>query len=471
MIKKTIVFLLVCWLFNLNSQTPNWAPFGTGTDPVGEVDRLFYDSVTNTLYAGGQFNYMGGKRCRAAARWNGTEWDSLGKGLDYDQGTFSGMVNEILRYKGKIYYFGNFGMAGDNYCSAMATWNGTTWDQMTTSANGIIYGADVYQDTLYICGNFTQIATSTGTVFSNFAAKFDGTNWYPLSFPYTNAGGMHDIRAFKNKVYATGVWYANGYSLTAEWDYANGWKPSFGVQGTTSKYLFGLERIDTLLYFFGRFSHISTCYSPGIAAWSGTKLYSLGEGTGPNNFWIQNVKKVSGKIYALGGFQDFSNITSPFIFDPNRVTGIAEYDGTKWCIYDDLLDNIPLDIVDYNGDKILAGSFWMINATDSVKKIAKWIGGNYTYGCNNVAIGVNELSNNGSQIKIYPNPVSNTLHIESEQYFEAGTEIEIINTLGQTVLKHGFNSVIDLTGLSSGYYTLKVISPNNPVLISKLIKD
>ncbi|HWY09842.1 MAG TPA: T9SS type A sorting domain-containing protein, partial [Bacteroidia bacterium] len=88
----------------------------------------------------------------------------------------------------------------------------------------------------------------------------------------------------------------------------------------------------------------------------------------------------------------------------------------------------------------------------------------------NSSIGINKLSFS-NPIKIYPNPVLNTLRIESEQYFEAGTEIEITNTLGQTVLKRSFNKEIDLTQFSSGYYTLKIISPNSAQIISKFIKD
>ena len=76
----------------------------------------------------------------------------------------------------------------------------------------------------------------------------------------------------------------------------------------------------------------------------------------------------------------------------------------------------------------------------------------------NPCVGINESFVNLKNFKVYPNPVSNILHIESEIQLEAETEIEITNTLGQTVLKQGFNKEIDLASLSSGYYILKVIS-------------
>ncbi len=63
-------------------------------------------------------------------------------------------------------------------------------------------------------------------------------------------------------------------------------------------------------------------------------------------------------------------------------------------------------------------------------------------------------------ILIYPNPVSTILNIETEQSFQTGTEVEVINYLGQTVLKTAFKNEIDVSYLSDGVYTLQLISKN-----------
>lgn len=115
-------------------------------------------------------------------------------------------------------------------------------------------------------------------------------------------------------------------------------------------------------------------------------------------------------------------------------------------------------------------------------KIEEWrkdSGGNYNYtGTSffdfvmdiNSSIGINEV-NNANKMHIYPNPVLNTLHIESEQYFGAGSAIEITNALGQTVLKLPYNNEIDVSNISNGCYFLKIIRSNNETFHSKFIKE
>jgi hypothetical protein len=460
------------WLFsNLNSQTPHWVQFGLQNTASSDVYSLFYDTLTSTLYCGGQFQYLGGKNCRGAAKWNGTDWDTMGVGFDYyvNPTGFTGTVTKILRYKNYIYYFGAIDQAGKYHTGGMALWNGSAWDSVGYFPNGYVYDADVYNDTLYICGSFSKI----GSLNSNCAAKFDGTNWYPMSFPYPADCPITHIKAFKNKVYGSGGFYNNGFSILAEWTQANGWKPSFGFQGTTAKTLFGMERIDSLLFFYGRFTHISTLFTPCIAAWSGTHLYGFGQGVGLTSYSdIERIKNFKGenKIMVVGSFDNAGGM----MLNPGVGLMVAELYSNKWCIYGDTLDNTITDIEKYNGDNLICGGVWKINR-DSIKKVAKWIGGSYTYSCNNfsmsnLAIGVDELMQNNN-IRLFPNPVSNKLYISSDVPFENATEIEIINTLGQTVLKLNYTNEIDVSTLSQGYYTLKIISPDKRQFHSKFLKE
>jgi hypothetical protein len=76
-----------------------------------------------------------------------------------------------------------------------------------------------------------------------------------------------------------------------------------------------------------------------------------------------------------------------------------------------------------------------------------------------------------NRISLFPNPVSTTLFISAESYFEKRSEIEISNSFGQIVLKLNYSNEIDISSLSSGYYTLKIISLDKPQLRSKFIKE
>jgi hypothetical protein len=89
---------------------------------------------------------------------------------------------------------------------------------------------------------------------------------------------------------------------------------------------------------------------------------------------------------------------------------------------------------------------------------------------NNCLAGINENSKANAVIKIYPNPVSNNLFISSE-YSKDGTEIEIINTFGQTVMRLKYRNEIDVSDIPPGSYFLKLYYDQNQSLHSKFIKQ
>ena len=87
-----------------------------------------------------------------------------------------------------------------------------------------------------------------------------------------------------------------------------------------------------------------------------------------------------------------------------------------------------------------------------------------------LSIGVEEHESISKSIKIYPNPVSNTLWITNEQNEFENSEVEITNCLGQVVLKGLFQNEIDVTDLARGCYVLKIISSEKQ-FYSKFVKE
>lgn len=84
--------------------------------------------------------------------------------------------------------------------------------------------------------------------------------------------------------------------------------------------------------------------------------------------------------------------------------------------------------------------------------------------------GIKEYSIN-NLINIFPNPVHETLNISNERNEFENSEVEITNTLGQTVLKLPYSNTIDVSTLSRGYYNLKIVSNNKQPDYSKFIKE
>lgn len=88
------------------------------------------------------------------------------------------------------------------------------------------------------------------------------------------------------------------------------------------------------------------------------------------------------------------------------------------------------------------------------------------------AVGIQELTNNAHHIvSAYPNPVSNDLNISLDKNSPENYSIEIINGLGQIVLKTNYTNKINVSDLPKGFYVLKLSTNNIYADSFKFIKD
>ena len=82
-------------------------------------------------------------------------------------------------------------------------------------------------------------------------------------------------------------------------------------------------------------------------------------------------------------------------------------------------------------------------------------------------VGIDQVQ--GTQVSLYPNPTVGQLNIESA---EAVREIAIFNTLGQQVVTNynlGNKSLINLSHLSKGTYTMRISLQNGETIVRKFI--
>lgn len=82
----------------------------------------------------------------------------------------------------------------------------------------------------------------------------------------------------------------------------------------------------------------------------------------------------------------------------------------------------------------------------------------------NTSLSTNQIDK--SKASVYPNPVQNQLNVESQEIIN---NIEIFDLLGKQILVSEEKS-IDVSGLQSGIYLLK-ITTNNGILTQKIIKQ
>lgn len=85
--------------------------------------------------------------------------------------------------------------------------------------------------------------------------------------------------------------------------------------------------------------------------------------------------------------------------------------------------------------------------------------------------GLNEIMIKEKNVIIYPNPVSSTINIYNKKSTFVNADIEIVNSLGQNVLRQPYSENIDVSWLHQGLYILKVYTEKSGMYYSKFLKE
>jgi uncharacterized delta-60 repeat protein len=86
---------------------------------------------------------------------------------------------------------------------------------------------------------------------------------------------------------------------------------------------------------------------------------------------------------------------------------------------------------------------------------------------NSGLLDTDDFSNEKNPFRIYPNPTSGILNIDSETTI---TQIEIYNLLGQLVKSNTNQNIIDIFSVNQGIYFIKVMDENGNIGSQKLLK-
>src|SRR5262245_31158667 len=105
-----------------------WAAIGA--NPVGYIESL--GVYQGELIAGGSFTSIGGTAASAIARWNGVSWQTLGSGM-------AGLTPQVMAltvYNGDLIAGGDFNTAGGVTANGIARWNGVSWQPLGSGMSG-----------------------------------------------------------------------------------------------------------------------------------------------------------------------------------------------------------------------------------------------------------------------------------------------------------------------------------------------
>jgi len=293
----------------------DWVSWNTGIPGADDTVFAVITDSANNLYVGGSFMSIGSVKSSRVAKWSGSSWSALGKGVQ-------GQVYALALVNGIVYAGGDFpGTSDDANAKFLAKWNGTAWSSVskaTDSFRGVdnVVRALVVNDTagyIYVGGDFIKAGVDTANKQQTASglARWDSNTekWTPLADVIKNGEGV------SGRVYAlaydkkTNILYAGGNFTHAGWtgspatstDVKNvarwvnerEWKT---LNNPTIPALYGVNDIvralavdtNSQVYVGGNFTRVgSTLPANYVALWSET------------SGWLDLDSGVNGEVYAL----------------------------------------------------------------------------------------------------------------------------------------------------------------------------
>lgn len=151
----------------------SWSPVGNGVSG-GYVNALA--SINGDLYAGGYFTKANGTltTVNGIAKWNGSTWSALGSGMTHEE-TFP-FVSAIALYNGELHACGMFDKAGNVAASSIARWNGTAWQPLGKGLDWEAHCFSLSGNKLFVGGGFNY----AGGEPAHGLGVWDGTKWQEM---------------------------------------------------------------------------------------------------------------------------------------------------------------------------------------------------------------------------------------------------------------------------------------------------
>lgn len=268
-----------------------YEPLGDGL--LGTVQTIQV-TPSGSVYVGGSFADASGTVIRNLARWDGSEWHSVGGGIgdpaDPYQTVYALAIAEGAGPDGAdlVYVSGYLTMAGGESFSGFGVWNGTEWTDLGHLFRGheSPIRPDEYNDAdvkvilidpasgdLIVAGSFSAVGERDALIETNNVARWDGTTWHA----YGDGAGSRE-----SPVTAATLW--NGRLVVAR-QFVNDDPLRIAVWNGTEWEAIGTDQpehtIPSGLAGIGDALFIAGSWSGGrhVAAFDGTAWHMLGDGT------------------------------------------------------------------------------------------------------------------------------------------------------------------------------------------------
>ena len=352
---------------------------GVNTTSV-ECMTVFDDGSGPALYAGGDFFGAGGRN--RIARWNGTSWTNLGTGMD-------GIVYALAAFDDgsgpALFAGGAFFNAGGFPASLIAKWNGTSWTALGSGLDSQVMSLAVFDDgsgpALYAGGYFS---TAGGSPASH-VARWNGTTWSPLGNG-TNQPvltlSVHDDGSGPALIAGGSFTTAGDVQVNriAKWNGTSWAALGAGLSGEPFPDVRCLAAYDDgsgpALHAGGKFPVTSGVALNNIGKWNGASWSPLGRGLDATVSALEVYDDGGGPaLHVLGRFTSV---------DGKAVNRIAKWDGAAWSSLGSGLSGTNVDVAalrvadDGTGPALFAGGFYFTAGGIEVNGIARWNGSSWS---------------------------------------------------------------------------------------------
>jgi hypothetical protein len=361
------------------SASGNWDPqFTVPSGLNGPVYAMV--SQGNSLYVGGAFSKAGAIGAYGVARWDGTNWSSLGAGV-------SGSVFALAISGTDLFVGGRFHTAGDIGATNIAKWNGATWEALGGGVDQGGFYSNVGVQALYASGSNLfvggQFLTAGGLPAIN-VARWDGSAWHAMDFGVflpddpEPQGSVQAITGDGTNVYVGGLFIQAGSIAAtniARWD-GNTWQAMGDCTGGTATIIYqgnplsgnvsALTMQQRALFAGGSFGFAGGVPAQDIARWDGTNWENIGDVTGGS---ITALESYSGSLYLAGDFTNAGGVAT---------TNAAIWTSGTWSALNADLHPVEYaNTVHHFGSRLyLGGYFSWLNGV-SAGNLADWNGTNW----------------------------------------------------------------------------------------------
>ena len=409
------LILLIFFLFEAYTSGlvfgQNWSALGIGFD--ASCNALAVDANGN-VYAGGYFekaltSFGDVKEVNYVARWNGSEWLPLGKGVDGPVHVLA--VDKSNRY---IYVGGDFSNAYNSNGVFISTPNIARWDKLTGTWSALGSGldgkctailVDDENNRIYAGGSYSK----AGGVNANNIAYWDGSKWNALGLglnSYCRAIAMDN----EGNIFAGGRFTnAGGISAVgvAKWD-GSVWSPlGSGLFGAYQLcFAMTFDKNEGNLYVGGIFTKAGDVDSKHIAMWDGSSWQALGNGL--SRFVYDMAADENSNIYIAGWFNQIEGTTI-------RMPFVTYWNGNWNAMSEGVDTNTNALALGPDGSVYVGGEFGIAGGVEA-RYIARWTP---------AWAGSQTALNSEKEIRLYPQPAGDYLRIDLQDAFHGSDELTL----------------------------------------------